>query len=263
MALKSFDELIAEAESQSFEGWDFAYLRRRLVESPTPWDYQRIVTELLPGVDSLVDLGTGGGELLASLRSLPRRTFATEGYPPNVLVAKRRLQPIGVEVVETQCDDNNKQTQSGALPFKDASMDLVIDRHESFIASEVFRVLKPSGRFVTQQVGGSNYPELNAALGVTESPTWRPWDLREAVEQIERAGFMVTDSREARLEARFLDVGAVVYYLIAVPWQIPGFSTKGYNGKLHELDQAIRRDGSFRVTFSRFLVQAIKTPSLG
>jgi len=30
----------------------------------------------------------------------------------------------------------------------------VINRHESFSASEVFRVLKPGGIFVTQQVGG-------------------------------------------------------------------------------------------------------------
>ena len=226
-----------------------------------PWDYSKIVTELLPAVDSLLDIGTGGGELLASLRPLPMRTFATEGYPRNLRLAKHRLQPLGIEIVETFCDDNSRMPQRGALPFRDSSIDLVIDRHESFIATEIFRILNPSGRFVTQQVGGANYPELNTALGVGESATWTKWDLQEAVEQIEGAGFSVTDSHQARLEARFLDVGAVVYYLKAVPWQIPGFSTKKYYGSLRELDQVIRRDGSFRVTFPSFLVQAVKMSS--
>lgn len=260
--MKSFDDLIAEAESQPFKGWDFSYLSGRLVESPPPWDYQKIVRELLPGADCLVDLGTGGGELLASLHPLPRRTFATEGYPPNVPVAKRRLQPMGIEVIETFCDDNNRTPQRGEMPFRDDSVDLVIDRHESFIATEVFRVLKPSGWFVTQQLEGSYYPELNEVLAVAESPTGPEWNLRVAIEQIENAGFRVTDSGEARMEAHFLDVGAIVYYLKAVQGAIPGFSSKTYLRSLHELDQKIQRDGSFRVTFPLFFVQARKMPSM-
>jgi SAM-dependent methyltransferase len=259
--VKSFEELVAEAESKTFEGWDFSYLQGRLVEEPTPWDYRKIVGECLSRTDSLVDLGTGGGELLSSLRPLPRLAVATEGYPHNVQLAKQRLQPMGVEVVETFCDDNNRTPQRGALPFKENCFDLVIDRHESFVASEVYRVLKPSGRFVTQQVGGPNYPELNAALGVKESSTWAKWDLQEAVKQTEGAGFTVTDSRETRLEARFSDVGAVVYYLKAIPWQIPGFASKGYIDRLRRIDRSIRNEGTFRVTFPRFLIQALKRPS--
>lgn len=210
----------------------------------------------MPEADSLVDLGTGGGELLSSLSPLPRRTFATEGYLPNVRVARRRLQPLGVEVIQTHCDDNNMLPQRGALPFRDGCIDLVIDRHESFIAREVFRVLKPSGRFVTQQVGDSNFPELNEALGARKSPTHTEWNLQTATGQIEDAGLEVTDSRQARLEAWFSDVGAIVCYLKAIPWQLPGFSTEEYQERLRELDRTIRKNGPFRVTFPRFLVQA-------
>jgi hypothetical protein len=36
---------------------------------------------------SLLDMGTGGGELLASMAPLPD-VWATEGYPPNVPIAR-------------------------------------------------------------------------------------------------------------------------------------------------------------------------------
>ena len=256
--MKSFEELVAEAESRRFQGWDFAYLEGRLVEERTPWDYRAIISELLSGMGSLVDLGTGGGEPLSSLRPLPRMTCATEGYRPNVQVANRRLRPLGIEVVETYCDDNIMTPQRGALPFRGGSVDLVTCRHESFIAAEIFRVLRPSGRFVTQQVGANNYPELNAALGLEAHPAQGGWGLREAVSQHEDAGLEVTDSREARLEARFMDVGAVVYYLKAVPWQVPDFTARDYSGRLRELDRTIRKNGPLRATFPRFLLQAKK-----
>jgi hypothetical protein len=47
---------------------------------------------------TLLDLDTGGGELLAASAPLPRRTIATEGWAPNVPVARDRLSPLGVEV---------------------------------------------------------------------------------------------------------------------------------------------------------------------
>lgn len=39
------------------------------------------------------------------------------------------------------------------LPFRDSSYDVVLSRHKAFEPSDVRRVLKPGGVFVTQQVG--------------------------------------------------------------------------------------------------------------
>jgi hypothetical protein len=57
---KGFDELIAEAERQQLEGWDFSYLEGRMAESPLPFDYLAEVRQRLSGVSALLDLGTGG-----------------------------------------------------------------------------------------------------------------------------------------------------------------------------------------------------------
>ncbi|HEV2120384.1 MAG TPA: SAM-dependent methyltransferase [Candidatus Bathyarchaeia archaeon] len=251
-----FERLIAEAQSQKFSGWDFSWLRNRLVEETPPWNYKRQVAKEFPKIKSLLDLGTGGGELLSSLGQLPSRTFATEGYSPNSVIARDRLKPLRVDVIRTYSEDNTNRPQVGALPFRTESLDMIIDRHESFVPSEVYRVLKRGGIFLTQQAGSSNYPELNEFLGASNVEAL--WDLRVARQQISEAGLRVTAGREARLNSRFRDVGAVIFFLLAVPWQLEGFVVGRYLDKLRELHGLIVRTGSFRVTARRFYLRCVK-----
>ncbi|MGD0396568.1 MAG: class I SAM-dependent methyltransferase [Nitrososphaerales archaeon] len=251
-----FERLVAEARSQKFSGWDFSWLKNRLVEESPPWDYEQEITREISRVKSLLDLGTGGGELLSSLAQLPKRTYVTEGYPPNAAIARDRLRQLGVDVVRTYADYNTAEPQAGALPFCDESLDMVIDRHESFVAGEVCRVLKRGGIFLTQQVGSDNYPELNEFLGAPKNE--KTWDLQVARQQISEAGLSVAEGREAQLHSRFRDVGAVVFLLLAVPWQLEGFTVDGYMDKLKELHRSIIRAGSFKVTCRRFYVRALK-----
>jgi SAM-dependent methyltransferase len=251
-----FERLIAEAQSQKFSGWDFSWLRDRLLQETPPWDYKHEVTREFTTIRSLLDLGTGGGEFLSSLGQLPKRTYATEGYRPNVAIASDRLKPLHVDVIRTFAEDNTKRPQVGALPFRTESMDMIIDRHESFVASEVYRVLKKGGIFLTQQAGSANYPELNEFLGAPK--TEAVWDLQVARQQISEAGLRVTSGREARLGSRFKDIGAVVFFLLAVPWQLEGFTVGRYMDKLKELHRLIVRTGSFSATARRFYLSSMK-----
>ncbi len=171
-------------------------------------------------------------------------------------IARDRLKPLGVDVIRTYAEDNTVEPQTGALPFRTESMDMVIDRHESFVASEVYRVLRRGGIFLTQQAVSANYPELNEFLGAPKTEV--VWDLQAARQQISEAGLYVTAGREARLESRFRDAGAVVFYLLAVPWQLEGFTVSGYLDKLKELHRLLIRNGGLRVTARRFYVRSTK-----
>src|SRR5262249_7107155 len=163
------------------------YLNGRWHEAPTPWDYRALVEERKNAASAMVDMGTGGGEFLASLLPLPARTCATEAYPPNVPVAKARLEPLGVEVGECEEDE---------IPFEDAAFDLVINRHESFAAPEVARVLRPGGRFLTQQAGGKDCIELNHLLHTQVEKHYLDWTPDAARAQLEEAGFTILRQEE-------------------------------------------------------------------
>jgi SAM-dependent methyltransferase len=116
----------------------------------------------------MLDMGTGGGEALSGLPDRAPRTIATEAWPPNVPVAGRRLLPLGIPVIQDEAArgniDQNGANEGGSLPFRDGSLDLICNRHESFLALEVSRVLAPGGTFVTQQVDYHDNDDLAQIL---------------------------------------------------------------------------------------------------
>jgi SAM-dependent methyltransferase len=144
MPTVTYEQVVADALATPFEGWDWSAFRGRFDEDRPSWDYRAVVREHADRVGSMLDLGTGGGELLAALAPLPTRTVATEGYAPNVAVARRRLEPLGVEVVDTTALGDEQEP----LPFPSGSVELVINRHESYAPREVHRILAPGGWFV-------------------------------------------------------------------------------------------------------------------
>jgi SAM-dependent methyltransferase len=164
-----FDRLVADAEAQQMSGWDWSFVEGRYIEAAPPWNYREHVRAYLLSTHSLLDMGTGGGELLASMAPLPNDTWATEGYPPNLPIARARLAPFGVTVVP--------MIEGDILPLPDASFDLVINRHESFDAREVHRVLRPGGTFITQQVGAQDLINLNETLQDEVSLACPEWEI--------------------------------------------------------------------------------------
>ena len=246
----TFDELIREAWDHEFSGWDFVYLSKRMLQDEPSWNYRQLVLEKIKTARSLLDVDTGGGEFLLSLQPLPAHTFATEAYPPNVPIAKSRLEPLGVQVKDTPA--------TGRLPFEDNSFDLIINRHGDIHAPEIARILKSGRSFVTQQVGGRNNIRLNEVLKDEVEFRDSEWTLDEAARQLEAGGLSIIDGREEYPLVKFKDIGAVVYYLKAIPWQVGDFSIERYYNRLGRIHNIIEAKGKFESVCHRFYIEAQK-----
>lgn len=256
----TFYGMLREAVLRPVVGWDFSWIQARVTRGQFPWNYTEMVRELARGSPDLLDLGTGGGEWLADLVPRPPRTVATESYGPNVPVARKRLGPRTVDVVYTQdVPDNVRQEGSVPthLPFHDRSFHLIVDRHEAFVAGEVARVLARGGTFLTQQVGEGGRGEWSRWFGRAPPPAGpRSWGLPLARAQLEGAGLRVERSGSGSYTTEFRDIGAVVWYLRAVPWALPGFSVDRDVDVLRRLHQKIQREGSLKVEHPGFFVEA-------
>jgi hypothetical protein len=241
--------LIGEAWHAHRSGWDFSWLDGRTESTPLPWDYRERAQTLVRKAIRILDVDTGGGEFLASLAPLPHDAVAVESWPPNLPVALGRLGPLSARVIKDIEED------LVAMPI----FDLVLSRHGRLPAAAISLRTHPGATLLTQQVGSRNQLELNEALGAPAPGPAEPWTLAVAVGRLEAAGFEIVDAREEMLPFRFLDIGAVVYQLAAVPWQIPGFEPAGYAEPLRRLDERISADGSFTVHDHRFLIEARRT----
>lgn len=248
-AVASFEGLIEEALAAPIEGWDYTWLDGRATEERPPWGYSALAAQRSQSVSSLLDLETGGGELLADVPTLPPLTVATETWGPNVPRAAARLRARNVSVVEAE---DNK------LPFGDASFELVLSRHPVLSCwNEIARVLAPGGTYLSQQVGPRSMVEVTEFfMGPQRSSAARQPDV--AASNAEAAGLRVGNLRSARLRATFYDVGAMVYFLRLVVWIVPDFSVEKYEAHLLALHRRIETEGPFVSYATRFLIEATK-----
>ena len=247
--MRSFDELVGEADRVPVDGWDFSWLEGRATEERPPWGYAHGLARRLERARAAVDLQTGGGEVLAEAGQYPPVSVATEGWLPNLVVAAARLRPLGVVVIGHDA--------TAALPFADGSLDLVTSRHPvSTDWAEITRVLAPGGTFYSQQVGPASMVELSEAfLGpLPDADRWRrPDDARTEAEQ---AGLEIVDLLMVRLRAESYDIGSIVYILRKCIWWVPNFSVDRYRDTLRQLHQRITDEGPFVAHSTRFLIEA-------
>jgi hypothetical protein len=82
--------------------------------------------------------------------------------------------------------------------------------------------------------------------------------LDQEIGALEQAGFSVLQCHEQVLESNFFDIGAVVFYLKVIEWQIEGFSVAKYEQRLRDMHALIEKQGAFFTTEQRFLIEAKK-----
>lgn len=238
-------------EQQPFTGWDFSYLDGRMLEEQPGWSYSARAAELMRGSSSVLDLDTGGGERFLRLREhWPARVVATEHYPPNFKLATERLSPFSAKVIDVQLSD------FGLMPFAEAEFDLVLNRHGAFNPDEVARILSAGGTFLTQQVHGLWAVDLLAAFDAR--PQWPDATPAKYLPRLKAAGLEIIDQQDWSGKLTFTEVGAIVYYLKAVPWLVPGFSVESHLRHLLNLQSQWENKGSLTFTARKYIIEARK-----
>lgn len=245
---------LREAHKRStMVGWDFSRLDGLLDAENPPWDFEHDCELAMLDSSAIVDLGTGGGERLLRLLDrlaargvVPNRVAATEGWEPNVKVAREALSPRGIDVFA--CDPE----AGDRVPCNDETFDLAMNRHEAIDTEEIARILMPGGRFLTQQVHGLDVPEFREWFGSTpQYPHVTPDNL---CRELEKVGLVVETVDDWSGAMALSDAEALVTYLSLVPWYVPeDFSVDAFSETLLRLDSA-----PIRVTQRRFRVYAVK-----
>ncbi|MCG8964199.1 class I SAM-dependent methyltransferase [Streptomyces sp. CL12-4] len=254
---RSFDDLVAEGAAVPTEGWDFSWFEGRATEERPSWGYARSMGGRLAGATAVLDVQTGGGEVLdialgVAAPHRPPLVVAIEGWAPNVAKATELLRPRGVPVVASPDD--------APFPFGDGAFDLVVSRHPVRPHwDEIARVLLPGGTYFAQHVGPASVFELiEFFLGPLPEENHRHRHPDRERADAEAAGLEIVDVRAERLRMEFHDIGAVVHFLRKVVWMVPGFTVEEYRPRLRELHDRIEAEGPFVAHSARHLFEARK-----
>ena len=236
------------ARARDFSGWSFDDVAKQPLEPGPPWDYEAIAHERAGTAHRILDLGTGGGEVLERIiAGLDVPFIATEEWQVNAPVARRRLASLGGKVV---------RCSSLALPFLDERFDLVLNRHEELEPAEILRVLEPGGYILTQQVVPEHWPELNPFFPQRQI---FPDHFTIYSAAFEAAGMAV---RKEKYEHRvaYRSLGDLAYILLTAPWTIPGFDPENEIDALLALQDAHGTEDGIVLTEGYYLIEARRSP---
>ena len=75
---------------------------------------------------------------------------------------------------------------------------------------------------------------------------------------MEKAGLTIVDARQWQGTLTFVDVGALVFYLKAVPWIVQGFSVATHFATLLQFQEKIERGEKLSFTIGKYLLEARK-----
>lgn len=82
-----------------------------------------------------------------------------------------------------------------------------------------------------------------------------------AIKELASLDFQIIEYYENITLTRIYDVGAIVFYLKAIPWELPGFSVEKYYNQLEEIHKQITSKGflDLKRNNHRFFIKARKS----
>jgi SAM-dependent methyltransferase len=236
--------------ARTFTGWGFSQFgTARFLGSPNPWDYNAMARDRMSAAETVLDIGTGGGERFSRLcADFTGKAVATESWHINAPIAAKRLQPLGASLI--YCDDDN-------LPFRDASFDLLLNRHAGMNPKDAARLLKPGGMLLTEQITGDHWGELRQFF--PRSTTGRSDGFFRWLVAFRSTGLVVMDARKYAVPAAYRSLGDLVFMLCVTPWTIPDFDPLGADlATLLAIEETLTADDGLVLTQGHSLIVARK-----
>lgn len=234
--------------ASAFSGWDFSFIESTTVGSPLPWNYEVLARQHAAAARRVLDLGTGGGEVLSRIATGQAASLvATEQWHVNAPVAYERLQPLGMPVVRARSDAH-------LLPFRDDAFDLVLSRHEAIEPVEVDRIVAPGGIVLTQQVMADNWPELTAFF---PRKTIFPDHFAAYHNAFVSLGYTVR-MQQHNMKTAYRSLGDLVVMLLIAKDYIPDFDIERDAEALLAVESALGTPEGIVLTEPRYLLEARK-----
>jgi len=244
--MKNYKQLYEKVGSAI--GWDFSRIRKRTKVIGKKWDFLEIVKNYVDKKTILLDIGTGGGELLLKIARFVKKAYGIDNSESMINTAKRNLEKSQQINVEFKLADAEK------LPFPKEYFNVVTCRHAPFYTEELFRVLKPNGIFITQQVGEKDKENIKKIFGRGQSFGERVGTLMTTyLQELKNQGFKILRKDTYNAIEYYANIKDLIFLLKNTPI-IPNFDLKRDQKFLGEIEKRYKTKEGIKTNSFRFLI---------
>jgi SAM-dependent methyltransferase len=211
MTLDELKQIVAA--NGKLDGYDFSHINTG--HAPVPWDYVDIARRYLKPTDRVLDIGTGGGEIFYSLSSCFGKGVCVDPSPDMARTAMRNRSTLRLNHISVL------RMWAGDLAFEANSFDVVLTRHVGVYVSEIVRVLRPGGFFISQTVGQRTSLNILKAFDWTPSSFGPDWwqSFSDLADQFRSYyGCHVHALAEYDVPIWYQDMASFMVWFMAVPW---------------------------------------------
>jgi len=232
------------------KGWDFSQVR--VVQEHPRIDYSKVVESHLQRNKTLLDVGTGGGERLQPFAHKVKEVIAIDVNRKMIETAKQNLDKSGLHNVDLILCNSEK------MPIATARIDIVIDRHAPFNAKEVYRILRPRGTFITQQVSEGDKRNFKEVFQRGQSYGRELGTLkRRYLKELQEAGVRIIEERTVNSTVYYRSMNDVIFLLANTPI-IPDFDFEKEQDKLEKIQEKFETKKGIKTNSERFLIVGVK-----
>ena len=194
--------------------------------------------------DYLNVISVDGGNFTSQFEKLPPITYSVELNPTK---ARETLEEKGVKVTTF--------TSQGKMPFKDEKLDVVVNELSNYDKFEMYRILKPGGYLVVDQLGSDNYKEIiNMFIPFKLKGQWNKEACQLTLTEI---GFDIVDSYEDVGHIRFHSLSAVLAFMKSIsPERVEKYEQ--FMNFYADVLKKIKKNQFYEITTHKFMVIARK-----
>lgn len=248
--MNKFDYMKFYEEVGHLNGWDFSKVKA--AAEGVKWQFYNEVTQRLKQPDTLLDIGTGGGEALISITHACSFLVGIDQSSGMVQTANHNLQ------ISNKTNVQFMQMDAEKLDFPDNYFNVVSCRHSPFNAAEVMKVLANDGIFLTQQVSEGDKLNISQAFGRGQRTNLDGTLKNRYIEELNEAGFSTIQSFEYDAVEYFATYEDLVFLLKHTPI-IPDFGK--YKDDFEILEKFIadnKTEKGIQTNSKRFMIIAKK-----
>jgi len=237
-------------KSKNLSGWDFSSLN--VSEKGPRTNYMNIVRKYSGLNKTLLDIGTGGGEIVLKLAQNFKECMAFDKNLKKIQTAKKNLKNSGFDNVKFFVADSDK------INIENRSFDVIICRHAPFNPEEVLRLLKSGEIFITQQVSEGDKKNFKKLFGRGQCFDIPSGTLKKKyLKDLKSLGFRIIKQRTVNTTEYYKTMDDIIFLLSNSPI-IPDFDLEKDENKLKELEKKFKTKDGIRTNSERFIIIASK-----